>query len=158
MFEKKLSGLVQKWTTRYFCASGNFQQAAFHQGLQHAVDIYTANGFDVRPGNRLAVSDYGEGFQCRRAQARRLWPGKQLADPAGTSRICDELPTFRLFNQVKGPFVLNVIDLKLLQCTRDLGVANFGKLVRLKIIFGAGTSNRRSDLSDLQRLLSAEQK
>ena len=60
MVEKKLGGFVKQRTTRNFGAPGNFDQAAFHQRLQNAINGHAADSFDIRARDRLAISDDGK--------------------------------------------------------------------------------------------------
>src|SRR6516164_4969064 len=46
-------------------ATGNFDEATFHQRLKNAVDRHTANGFDIRARDRLPVSNDRERFKGR---------------------------------------------------------------------------------------------
>src|SRR5205807_7782266 len=48
MIEKKFRGFVKQRTSGNFGATGNFNEAAFHQRLQNPVDGHAADGFDIR--------------------------------------------------------------------------------------------------------------
>src|SRR5213596_1577721 len=79
VIEKKLRRFVEKRSARDFSATGDVDQAAFHQRLQHTVDVDTAHGFDIGTRDWLAIRDDGERLQRGRAQARGFRRGKQLA-------------------------------------------------------------------------------
>src|SRR6266536_4560654 len=78
VIKKKLRGLVQKRAPGNFGASGDFNQAAFHYCLQHAIDIDTAHCFNIGTRNRLAIRNNRERFERGCAQARRFGRGKKL--------------------------------------------------------------------------------
>ena len=68
-------------------------QSAFQQRLHDAVHRHAADLLDLRPRQRLAVSDDGQGFQGRLGEARRARLGAdQRDDPGGEFRLADELP------------------------------------------------------------------
>jgi len=57
MLQEKLRCLIQQRPAGYFSATGNSDQAPFHQSLQDALDRNTADRFDVSTGDRLAVGN-----------------------------------------------------------------------------------------------------
>ena len=60
VIEKKLRRFVEKRASGDFGATGDFDQAAFHQRLQHAVDVDAANRFDIGACDWLAIGDNRE--------------------------------------------------------------------------------------------------
>ncbi len=109
MIKKKLRGFVKKRAAGNFGPSGNFDEAAFHQCLQHPIDVHAAHGFDIGARNWLAIRDDRERLQRRRGQARRFGHGKKLAHPAGKCGIRDELPAFRFLDNLKRALLLNIL-------------------------------------------------
>src|SRR3982751_3310180 len=101
MIEKKFRRLIKQWATRNFGAAGNFDQAAFHQRLQNAIDGDAADRLDIRARDRLPVSDDGERFERRRTQAHRFWRWEKFADPLGKLWVARQLPAVGLFNQLE---------------------------------------------------------
>src|SRR5580704_15370982 len=81
VIEEKSRGLVEQRTTWDLCAPGNFYQAAFHQGLQNAVDRHAAHRFNIGAGARLPISDDGKRLQRGRRQPGRLWHREKSTDP-----------------------------------------------------------------------------
>src|SRR5207253_7965756 len=92
VIEKKLRGLVQQRPSRNFRSTANFDEPAFHQCLQNPIDGDAADGLDIRAGDRLAIGDDGERFECGRGQARRFRHWEKLAHPIGIRGIGRELP------------------------------------------------------------------
>ena len=66
MIEKEFGCLVKQRTTRNLGAARNFNEAAFHQGLQNAIDGHAADGFDIRARDWLSISDDRERLDRRR--------------------------------------------------------------------------------------------
>src|SRR6266487_3456560 len=115
VIEEELRRFIEKRAPGDFCASSDFHQAALHQCLQYTVDIHTANRFHISACNGLPVCDDRQSFQRRRTQPRRLRCGEKLADPLGVLRIGRKLPAFRLFYELKGALLLDVLDLQFLK-------------------------------------------
>ena len=77
MLHEEIRHPVQHRSPRGIQASHLFNQAALLQGTQHAGAIYTAHGFDLGPGDRLAIGDDRQGFQGWPAQAWWSHPGSE---------------------------------------------------------------------------------
>ena len=97
MLEEKLRCLVKQRPARDLGATGNLNQPALHQRLQHAFDCYPADRFDIGPGDRLAVGDDGEGLERRWRETSWFRGGEKLPDPPGILRIAGQLPALRFF-------------------------------------------------------------
>ena len=158
MVEKELGCFVQKWTAGNFGTTGNFDEAAFHQRLQHAVDIDTAYSLDIGTGDRLTVGDDGERFQRGWSQPCRFRSGKELAHPLRISRITRQLPALGFFDQLKRVLLPDVFRFQLFERGRDFGFFDICKFVRQKITRFPGTLDYIDNLFCGERFLRAEQK
>jgi len=107
MIEEKLRRFVEKRPARNFRAAGDFDETAFHQGLQDSVNVHPANGFNIGARDRLAVSNYRECLERGCGQARRLGRRKKLAHPRGKRWIGSELPAFGFLDNLKSAVLLH---------------------------------------------------
>src|SRR5437870_13540008 len=158
VIEKKLSRLIQKRSPGDFGASGNFDETALHQCLQHAIDVHAANRFHIGTRNGLAICNNRQRFQRRRTQPRRLWGGKKLTHPRRVFRISSQLPAFRVLDQLKSAALLNVPRFQLFERGGNFGFTHARKLVRPGSCWILCALDCRDYFTDRQRLLRAEQK
>ncbi len=93
VFQESVGGPVGDGPADDFGATDLRDQSALQQRLHHAVDRDAADLFDLRAGDRLAVSDDRQSFQRREGETRgaALVPDEGL-DPGGELRLADELP------------------------------------------------------------------
>src|SRR5207302_6669388 len=110
VFEEKLCCFVKQWTPWNFGASGDADESAFEQTVDHSIHRDAAHGFDVGARDRLAIGDERQCFQSRAAEPHRFAFGKKLAHPAGASRVSDDGPAVDLFEELKSALRLEVFD------------------------------------------------
>src|SRR5260370_19552425 len=157
MIEEKFSCFVKQRASGNFGASGNFDEAAFHQGLQNAIDRDAVYGFGIRSRDRVTVSDDGERLERGRTQARRFRRREKSAHPLGVLRIARQLPTVGFFYKLKAMLVLNVFDLQLFNRSGDFCWSNFCKFVGRKFILAAGVMKNVDNLLYRKWFLRAEE-
>ena len=82
-FEEFRGGLVEEGAAGGLGAARQLDEAALQQGGDDAIDGDAADRLDVGAGDRLAISDDGEGLQRGLAQFAGAGLVEELADPGG---------------------------------------------------------------------------
>src|ERR1700693_3284360 len=101
VIEKELGRFVKQRAPRNFGAAGNFDEPAFHQCLQNAIDGDAADGLDVGARDRLSISNDGKRLERGRTQARRFWCREKSADPLRVFWIACQLPAVSFLDMLK---------------------------------------------------------
>ena len=157
MIEEKLRRFIKERPAGNFRAAGDFDETAFHQRLQHSINVHAADSFNVGACDRLPVSNNRECLERGRGQARRLGRRKKLAHPRRKRWICCNLPAFGFFDNLKSPVLLDVFHFQLLERCGNFHFFDVREFIMRKVIFPARTFNSRGQFTDRERLLCAKE-
>ena len=90
-------------------ATGDADEAFFHEHAKHFRGADTAYRFDIRTGDRLSVSDHGQRFERGRGQTRIVARMLQSHKPGVIRRASQQLKATSKFFDLKGTAIRFVV-------------------------------------------------
>jgi hypothetical protein len=127
VLEEVFGALVEEGAAGDIGASGDADEAAFEEHIDHAIDGDAADGFDIGACDGLAVGDDGQCFEGGAAEADGFALGEKLADPGGAVGGCDEMPAVDLLDELERARGVVEVEFDFLEEGADFGFLGFGE-------------------------------